>query len=474
MSLSLNTTEAARILGLPAPSAPLAIDRITTDSRDAGPGSMFVAIPGDRFDGHDFIPTAIEKGAVAIVSERPGSHPTGAFFQVPSTMNAIRALARAQRKKFEIPLIGVVGAVGKTTTKELIASVLAGRYGSIVKTEGSQNGFLGIPLTLFGLNASTEVGVIEIGIDEIGAMEQHMELVEPTHVILTRTGPEHLHQLKTIEIAAEEELKAFDHALARKVPMAIHLGDSFVSEWYRKNRETLKSTPHFTYSMNPADGADFTGVYDAKEARLTVRRSSSEKDEAMEFACPLPGEHHAENLLAAVVVSRFFGLDSSEIARGISTFKTATGRTELHSLANGISVIGDHYNSNPTSLRAALKLLRASGATDATGALGGLHAVLGDMLELGDNEERFHREAADSVLEFGVKDVWLYGPRMKWLLDELTKRGHTGARHFETHDELVRALLPALRPGARVLVKGSRGMKMEMVLRALIAGGTSS
>ncbi|NDG85520.1 MAG: UDP-N-acetylmuramoyl-tripeptide--D-alanyl-D-alanine ligase [Proteobacteria bacterium] len=467
MSFSWTTLEIAKTLGLSDPGRDLPVALITTDSRHVVPGALFVAIKGDTFDGHDFIPQAIEKGAVAVLCERfpaeTGSGPA-TLFKVPSTMTAIRALAHRYRLAFKIPLIAVVGAVGKTTTKELIASILSGRFTKILKTEGSQNGFLGIPLTLLNLRPETQIGVIEIGIDEIGAMEQHLELVEPTHVVLTRTGPEHLHQLKTVEIAAEEELKAFDHAVKKKIPLAINLSDPYVKAWHSKHETVLAGIPHPTYSLYTSDQAEFTGSAEENSQKLAIHSRAGSST----FACPLPGEHHAHNLLAAIVVSRFFGLTDDEIERGISSFKTAYGRTELYSLPGNVRVIGDYYNSNPTSLEAALKLL-----TSVKGAPS-YHAVLGDMLELGDQEESFHRSIAGPLADSGVTRVWLYGPRMRWLQNELEKTRTIPCAHFDTHDALLGELKPALSQGAQVLVKGSRGMKMEKVLKGLLPGESAS
>ena len=465
MKWNWTTHRIASILSLPLQGKDLAINAIKTDSRAIRPGDLFVAIKGDSFDGHDFIPQAIKAGAAAILSERSGENPAGEFFHVQNTLQAIRKLAHAYRKQFSIPLIGVVGAVGKTTTKELISSILHGRYASILKTEGSQNGFLGIPLTLLQLKEKHEIGIIEIGIDEIGAMDQHLELVEPTHLILTRTGPEHLHQLKTVEIAAREELRAFDYGLTRSIPLAINLSDPFVKSWHDAHRTELGRIPHPTYSMNESDLAENTGRYDNTTNTLNLRSAPK----VSTFPCPLPGEHHAHNLLASIVVSRFFGLQDAEILAGISTFKTAYGRTEIYSIPGNSEVIGDHYNSNPTSLSAALKLLR-----EKTGAPQ-YHAVLGDMLELGEEEERFHREILQPIREFGITHAWLFGPRMKNLFHELqTNPAKAPAlrhfAHFDRIEDLSSALRSRIKPGARILVKGSRGMKMERVLDELIPG----
>jgi UDP-N-acetylmuramoyl-tripeptide--D-alanyl-D-alanine ligase len=432
-----NTKKIAEILGLPSPSVMGDILEITTDSRKAAPGFLFAAIVGDAMDGHDFIESAIQKGCVAILTEKPVQAPDHVtVFHVPSTLTALRQLAHTYRKTFSIPFIGVVGSVGKTTTKELISSLLHGKFNMILKTEGSQNGFLGIPITLLNLKPDTEAAVIEIGIDDIGAMEQHLALVEPTHVIVTALGPEHLHQLKTVEIAAEEELKAFDYARDRHQKMAINLADPFVKAWLEKNKTKLDSARFLTYEKADVE---------------FLKR----------FPSPLPGAHHEHNLLAAVSMGKLLGLSTEQMQNGLKTFKTAYGRTEIHQLPNAVTVIADYYNSNPTSLTAALQLLKSPHKN---------LAVLGDMLELGDQEETFHREIAKEILSRRIDGVYLYGPRMKWLLDELVKNHYSQAMHFETHEQLTQALKANLAPQDQVLIKGSRGMKMETVFKILQTG----
>jgi UDP-N-acetylmuramoyl-tripeptide--D-alanyl-D-alanine ligase len=459
MPMQWTTQNVAKTLGLSDTGPDQPISFITTDSRAVKSGALFVAIKGDHHDGHDFIEQAIQQGAVAILSEKPPIKPAEVCqLQVQSTLKAIRSLAHTYRRSFKIPVIGVVGAVGKTTTKELLASVFKGKFEHVSKTEGSQNGYLGIPLTLLQMKTDTEIAIIEIGIDEIGAMEQHLALVEPTHVILTKTGPEHLHQLKTVEIAAEEELKAFDYALKHGIPMAINLSDEFVSAWYQRHPEAAKSGKCLTYSLEKSTSPAFLGNYHASEETIQISGTGFNST----FSCPLPGEHHAHNLLAAITLSRLFSLNPDEVKKGLGTFKTAYGRTELYKTANGTLVIGDYYNSNPTSLEAALKLLTSTkGAPE-------YHAALGDMLELGDEEEQFHRAVASQLRSTGVTHVWLYGSRMNWLLDQLKKEAFTRVQHFESQEALAETLVQSCQSGARILIKGSRGMRMEKVLRVLV------
>jgi UDP-N-acetylmuramoyl-tripeptide--D-alanyl-D-alanine ligase len=452
--MSFWTTEkVATALGLKLNHPSKTLSDITTDSRQVKPGSVFIAIKGDTHDGHQFIETAIKAGASAVISEIPGDHASGEFFQVPSTMTAIRTLAHVYRKEFSIPMIAVVGA-----------SILSAKYTLVTKTLGSQNGFLGIPLTILSLPLATDAAVIEIGIDDIGAMDEHLALVEPTHVILTKIGPEHLHQLKTVEIAAEEELKAFDYALTQKTLLAINLSDEYVNAWFQKHHPQLSDSQFLTYSLEKTKAPEFLGIYPDNASELTVQNENLNAT----FNLPLPGVHHAHNLLAAITVSQFFKLSVSEIRAGLSTFKTAYGRTEIHALKDGIEVIGDYYNSNPTSLEAALNLLISKKGRSE------YHAVLGDMLELGDHEEKFHREIAPWLKEKEITSVWLYGPRMQWLKNELDKTGYKNVQHFLSHDELIQILEPSLKPNSQILIKGSRGMKMEKVMEALLQGKKKS
>ena len=464
MSRYWNTERIASLLGQRLNHATREVLEITTDSRQVKPGSVFFAIKGDTHDGHHFIQAAINAGAIAVVSEVAGTHPHGEFFTVESTLDSIRTLAHHYRKSYSIPFIAVVGAVGKTTTKELISSIFLGRFKSVSKTLGSQNGFLGIPLTILSLDNGTDAAVIEIGIDDIGAMEKHLGLVEPTHVILTKIGPEHLHQLKTVAIAAEEELKAFDYALQMKLPLAINLSDDYVNAWFQKNHSHLTDAQFLTYSLEKTKTPELLGIYDPDSSELTVLG----EDLNASFSMPLPGEHHAHNLLASITLSQFFKLSVSEIREGLTHFKTAYGRTEIHNLPNHVEIIGDYYNSNPTSLEAALNLLVAKRGSSAC------IAVLGDMLELGQEEERFHREIAKSIINHQITSTLLFGPRMQWLKDELQKNGYDAVSHFSTLEELVTKLKQSVSPHTKILIKGSRGMKMEKVLQALIQEAKST
>jgi UDP-N-acetylmuramoyl-tripeptide--D-alanyl-D-alanine ligase len=454
-----------RALGLTIPQAILAhlpesFSSVTTDSRKIEPGCLFVCLKGDRFDAHDFIPQAIEKGAQGIVCLRGTSiaDPRSAqIFAVEDTVEAFRSLAYHWRREFSCPVIAVAGSVGKTTTKEILTSVLGGKYSSILKTQGSQNGFLGIPMTLMELRAHHQIAVIEVGIDEIGAMKQHMDLVGANASLLTTIGPEHLEKLRDVATVAQEEGIALTSVAQAGGLIAISLDDP----WIKPHAKSIHQGTHVTYSLSQKDATVY-GAYSDSDNSLTVTRSG--EPSATRYPLPIQGKHNALNTLAAIALASGLGLTASEIERGLKTFRPVGGRSELKSIGP-IQFVCDYYNANPTSTEAGLELLCQIAAR--SGAKNRF-ACLGDMLELGADEERFHRDLAGSLIRLRIEHVYLFGPRMKWLADELSQRSFMGEyRHFEQHAPLSSLVAQTIRAGDVVLIKGSHGMKMEEVYKSL-------
>jgi len=352
MGAALSSEFVARALGLPVP-APIEFQTITTDSRKASTGALFVAIPGEKFDGHAFIPKAIEQGATGVVGEK-GKIPAGlprhvAVFEVADTTEAYRRLGSAWRGRFSNPVVVVAGSVGKTTTKELLTSILRGKYARVVSTRGSQNGYLGIPMTLLDLRADTDVAVVEVGIDEIGAMEKHMAVVRPTASLLTAIGPEHLEKLIDVPTVAREEAFALTLTAKTGGVTVVRMDDPYQA----------KILPQLLFSQNAWQCAldlDLQGprtvkgqiAADGKHLRVTQETGSH-----FEVTLPLPGRHNAGNLLVAVTTALSQGLNPIEIQRGLSQFQGAYGRSELRMLPRNTPVVCDYYNANPSSVEAA-------------------------------------------------------------------------------------------------------------------------
>ncbi len=447
---------------------------VTTDSRKVEPGCLFVAIPGDSFDGHAFIPQALQKGASAILctAGKPetqavlsnASTTLAAIYAVPDSVEGYRQLGAAWRARFKLPLIAIAGSEGKTTTKEFLAAILAGRYAHVLKTEGSQNGFVGIPMTLLELRPEHGAAVIEVGIDEIGAMAKHLEIVRPTAALLTSIGPEHLEKLKDVATVAREEGKALQFTAASGGTVAISLDDPGIAPHW-KNLNAPEGSK-LAYSISKENASVPGVIFGEPSVSMTELQVTAPKWGTEIFPQPLPGRHNASNLLAALAIAYSLGLTADEARAGLATFKGAEGRSQVRELPGLISVICDYYNANPTSIRAGISLFGELSKKNG----GGQHLCLADMLELGPDEERFHRELSRDLAPFGQSGahVYLFGPRMKWLEAELKTTGFAGTvEHFATHMELAARLKGALLPKDTVLLKGSRGMKMEQVWKGL-------
>lgn len=456
---------------------------VTTDSRKVQPGMLFFAIAGEKFDGHDFIESALKNGATGVVCGRatqisPGLHPRKSIFFVDDTLKAYRKLGAAWRREFSIPVVVVAGSAGKTTTKELLAAILTGKWPSVLKTEGSQNGFVGIPLTLLELRSHHRAAVIEVGIDEVGAMEQHLTLIGPNSAVLTAIGPEHLERLKDIATVAQEEGISLSYLAKTGGNMIINVDDPWIRPHLTMPRGnarqlafTLQSDSNASLLPTKLDSELRTrevviGVLDPEGKNLTLQGFPNLFPQSS-ITLPLLGKHNASNLLAAVATAIALGLTIEEIQQGLKNFQGVAGRSEIHMLPGPIQVICDYYNAQPASVTAGLELLaQLAGAQPESS--GRTWVCLGDMLELGPDEEKFHRELASKIHSTDVAHVLLYGPRTKALADELLQTKFQGfLGHYDTHADLAKQVIAKIQPGDHVLIKGSRGMKMEEVWKIL-------
>ncbi|MEK6705392.1 MAG: UDP-N-acetylmuramoyl-tripeptide--D-alanyl-D-alanine ligase [Bdellovibrionota bacterium] len=467
------------VLGVPVISANTTKKRdhifssVITDSREVSKhkGCLFLALKGEKFDGHDFIEAAIKSGATGIIyssekllPEKLSKLSSVFFFTVRDTLEAYRSLAMAWRRQFKIPIVAIAGSVGKTTTKEILAAVLSSKWTRILKTKGSRNGFVGIPMTLLELSADHEAAVIEIGIDEPGAMEKHLELVAPTMSLVTTVAPEHLEKLGSIENVAKEEALALSYTANSNGVAVINLNDEWLSPYF-----SSIDVDRIGFSL-----ADVTSAVHSSDDILVGTLQKSRKPELRcqglgltDFTVPLPmsGAHNASNLLGALAAALKLSLTPKEIIRGLSSFVPPEGRSEIMHLPTGVTVICDYYNANPASVAAGLKLLDELAANNGDVLR---WACLGDMLELGSDEEYFHRAIAKNINKSNIQNILLLGKRMRWLFDELsaTPAGRQ-VFHFNSHADLSTYLLKYLKSNDCVLIKGSRGMKMEEVWKAV-------
>jgi UDP-N-acetylmuramoyl-tripeptide--D-alanyl-D-alanine ligase len=437
------------------------IGRVSTDSRAVKAGDLFIAIKGESFDGHDFIAQAVAKGAVAVLCEKyPSAAPQEGIdiFLVEDTLDSFRLLAQYWREYIDPVVVAVAGSVGKTTTKDILAALLSGKFKKLVWTKGSQNGFVGLPITLMELVEDTEAAVIEVGIDAPMAMQKHITLVKPEVALVTAISEEHLEWLKDLETVAREENLILQETAAAGGTAIVNLDDP----WIKPLMQSLKASGKIGFTLGGSPASDVvTGKVIG--TRLEINGFNRLK---FELNCPLPGEHNARNLLGAVAVALVLGCTPDEMQEGLNAFAPSGGRSQMETLGSGVRVFCDFYNANPASMRAAFKVISECANGDGTKWL-----CLADMKELGTSEEQLHRELAMDVLRMGVNTkVLLMGDRMKWLANELRKLDpKIYISHLEGHDLMARELKAGIKKGDVVLLKGSRSMRMEKVWESIKA-----
>ena len=428
---------------------------VSTDSRTVAAGELFVALRGERFDGHHFVPDALARGARAAVVEP--SFPFSGRESVPhlvveDTTTALGELALLYRKKFSIPVVAVAGSNGKTTTKEMIARVLAERF-RVLSTKGNLNNQVGVPRTIFRLRESHEIAVVEIGTNHPGEIGYLCRILEPTHGVVTTIGKEHLEFFKTVNGVAREEGALFA-ALAESARSRafVNADDSRV---VRVARVVPRRT---TYGLQSRSAAVQGKVLSADSAgcfSVAIRRRGAAHGVTVQLK--IPGGHNALNALAAATVGIGFGLPLVSVKRGLERCRPASKRMEVLRL-NGLTVLNDTYNANPDSMIAALRALSAAAVK------GKRVAVLADMLELGDSSQAEHARVGREAAQLHVDYLLTYGTQAR----EIHRAaGLANAVHYEEKNVLAEYLAELVGPGDTVLVKGSRGMKMEDVVTFL-------
>lgn len=421
----------------------MAVSAVTIDSRKAAPGTLFFAIKGERFDGHDFIPQAAAAGAVC-VSSRPTEHPA---ILVRDTLNAFRDGAEFYRSLFDIPVIGITGSVGKTTTKEMLASAL-GAAMNVHKNMGNLNNQTGVPMTVFAMDEGHEVAIVEMGTNHFGEVRALSKIGRPNICVLTNIGEAHIEFLGSKEgiLKAKSEMMEFmdpnglivvngdDPLLATlrgKYPRLVTCGIGRGNMIYAKDIETmgLKGTA-FT-----ACSADF-------EVRTAVHA---------------PGMHMVGNALAAFAVGRELGIAAETIAKGIEAFSAGSGRLNIVD-APLCTVIDDAYNANPTSMAASLGVL---GMADTRRV-----AIIGDMYELGDATEEAHRRMGECAAKNA--DLVLAVGRLSKPIEQAASQAGAKAMYFADKAALIEALPSLIEKGDTVLVKASNSLGLGEAAKMLI------
>jgi UDP-N-acetylmuramoyl-tripeptide--D-alanyl-D-alanine ligase len=425
---------------------------ISTDSRTVREGELFFALRGENFDGHKFLAEAFANGCAAAVVE-PAANveavKTMPLLVVGNTTQALGELAHYYRMKFEIPVFAIAGSNGKTTTKEMIRAVLDMKY-NVLSTNGNLNNQVGVPHTLFRLEKKHDVAVVEIGTNHPGEIKYLCDIVSPTHGLITNIGREHLEFFKTLAGVAKEEAALFD-ALARKKGSVafVNIDDKLVAAKAR----TLKSKVTFGFTTAQASvRGRILGMNEAGCACLGFTAKSAKRETKAQLK--IPGEHNAANALSAAAVGLAFKVSTADIKKRLEQFKPASKRMETLTF-NNITVYNDTYNANPDSMIAALKTLAAAQVS------GKKIAVLADMKELGETSAAEHARVGKFLSSLPIEYLLTFGEQAAFL--------HEAAQvafkvHYDQKNLLAEYLCELVSPGDAVLVKGSRGMRMEDVV----------
>jgi UDP-N-acetylmuramoyl-tripeptide--D-alanyl-D-alanine ligase len=422
---------------------------VSTDTRTLQTGALFVALSGPNFDGHDFAAAAAERGAVAALVDRPLSVEV-AQVVVADPLAALSAFAREWRRQFQIPVIGVTGSNGKTTTKELIGAILS-RLGPTLVTRGNLNNHIGVPLTLLQLNALHRYAVIEMGANHQGEIAHLANIAEPTVGIVTNAGAAHLEGFGSLEGVATGKGELF-RALPADGVAVINADDAFASMW----RETAVAERLLTFGFEqPADfmAHKVQSHSDATGFRIDFDLVTPSGTRAATLN--LAGLHNLRNALGAAAAACAAGADLDDVVTGLAAVKSVAGRLELKPAINGAFVVDDSYNANPSSLKAGLDAFRSF-----TGAR---WLVLGEMKELGDSSDELHAEVGRYARQAGVERVLAVGERARYAVEAFGE----GAEWFTDVDALIQAAQSSLRSGVAVLIKGSRANRLERVAAAL-------
>lgn len=448
-----------------ARGASASVATISIDSRTITPGDWFVAIQGPHFDGHHFCAAVIAKGAAGLMVDhdplplRPTSHVSRSTsfwcLRVPDTVAALGAIARRWRQAFAaVPCVAITGSNGKSTTKEMVAAVVAAR-GPVLKTEGNFNNLIGLPLTVLRWTEAHRTAVLEMGMSAAGEIAQLTAMVAPDVGVITNATAAHLEQLHTVEnvAAAKGELFA---AMRRDGVVCINREDALV-------RALGMAYPGRKVTFGMQNGCDVQFGRMAVEGLDTVDLTVYIRGTEKKLRLHVPGTHNVMNALAAIAVGCALDIPVDEICARLPAFHPMQMRMERVQLANGVQVVNDAYNANPQSMEVAL---RTVGVVRRAGQF---IAVLGDMLGLGPQAETAHRQLGAQAQACGVQRLFVTGQQARHVADGAVAAGCT-AQCVEVVAEmpaLQRAVAQAVRSGDVVLVKGSRGMQMERVVEYL-------
>ena len=432
----------------------LEVENFSKDTRTIQKGDIYIGIKGEKFDGSNFWNQALDAGATAVIisniqisKEEKEKYKDKTIIQVEDTFEALYEIAKYKRSLYNIPVIAVTGSVGKTSTKDIIASVVSQKYKTL-KTEGNNNNNIGLPLTILKLK-DHEALVVEMGMNHFGEISLLTNIAKPTLAVITNIGTSHIGNLGSRENILKAKLEILE---GMKIPRVIINNDNdLLHKWYEENKEKIEI---HTYGINNSSDVIAEKIELGEEKSKFVVKTSSEK---VNIDVPVGGEHFVYNALCGFMVGKVLGLTAKEIQNGISKFELTKKRMDIRVLKNGATLINDSYNE---SMKASLKYL--SSRTDLRKI-----AVLGDMLELGDFSKELHEKVGEEVANDNIDVLICRGEFAKNIISKANKNKKTQCILLQNNEEILSKLQEILKEGDGVLIKASNGMKFYEICQKL-------
>ncbi|WP_050182172.1 UDP-N-acetylmuramoyl-tripeptide--D-alanyl-D-alanine ligase [Domibacillus robiginosus] len=430
------------------------IKGVSIDSRKVEGGRLFIPFAGEHTDGHQYVRQAIESGAGAALWQKdvPGMPEDLPILVVEDTLLALQQLSKSYRDSLEVKVVGITGSNGKTTVKDMTASVFAEKY-RVQKTEGNYNNHIGLPLTMLSLREDTEIAILEMGMSGRGEIELLSRLASPDAAIITNIGEAHLQDLGSREAIADAKLEIT--AGMTEDGTLVYLGDEpLLSERVTEEADFQAKT----FGMDKSNDMHPTAIEQTERGS----RFSMNQAPALSFELPVLGKHNVTNALAAISVASLFDVPFEAAAEGLKKVELTKMRMEWVEGKNGIKIINDAYNASPTSVKAAVSLVADLPSSSPK------IVVLGDMLELGLDEELFHYQTGQAIDAEKIDYVFTYGALGQFIASGAKSSfGSERVFSFQEKGELVQSLQEMLQGGELILVKASRGMKLEEVVESL-------
>lgn len=423
----------------------LYIKSISTDTRKIEKDCLFFALKGDNFDGHNFIENALNSGAIACISEKD-IKTEGLLILVEDSKKALRNLAKYYRSIFDIKVVALTGSTGKTTTKDMLYSCISKKYNT-VKTEGNFNNEIGLPLTVFNIEEDTQVLILEMGMNHFGEIRNLSEIAKPDIAIITNIGVSHIENLGSREGILKAKCEIFDYLSDRGLKILNADDDMLIT---LKDKESSQKV--YYYSLNKKEDAFAVDI--EQNGIEGIKAKFCILDEEIDINLNIAGEHFISNALAVALACFELGISNNQIKEGLESFRPSKMRMNIIK-TDKYTIINDAYNANPNSMKAGLDVLDK--------AIGRKVAILGDMFELGEKSSEFHYMIGEYVASKDIQELICIGEDSKYMYEGALEKSKEALklRYFKTQDEFLRKCKEILQDGDIILVKASRGMKLE-------------